>query len=94
MCYKDTRELNFVSNQLGYANKMNIYELKKMIKIYCKRFLENFRNFDKEFYPTINDFLSTWSNMELFIQSSYSQLQMNQDEKEEKKEIKKEENIK
>ena len=94
MCYKDTRELNFISNQLGYANKMNIYELKKMINIYCKRFIENFRNFDKEFYPTINDFLSTWSNMELFIQSSYAQLQMNQDEKEEKKEIKKEENIK
>ena len=94
MCFKDSKELNFIYNQLGYANKMNIYELKKMIKIYCKRFLENFRNFDKEFYPTINDFLSTWSNMELFIQSSYSQLQMNQDEKEEKKEIKKEENIK
>ena len=81
MCYKDTRELNFVSNQLGYANKMNIYELKKMIKIYCKRFIENFFKFDQEFYPTINDFFNTWSNMEVFIQSSYAQMKMSEAEK-------------
>ena len=81
MCYKDTRELNFVSNQLGYANKMNIYELKKMIKIYCKRFIENFFKFDQDFYPTINDFLNTWSNMEVFIQSSHAQMQVSEAEK-------------
>ena len=81
MCYKDTRELNFVSNQLGYANKMNIYELKKMIKIYCKRFIENFFKFDQDFYPTINDFLNTWSNMEVFIQSSYAQMKVSEAEK-------------
>ena len=81
MCFKDTRELNFVSNQLGYANKMNIYELKKMIKIYCKRFIENFFKFDQEFYPTINDFFNTWSNMEVFIQSSYAQMKMSEAEK-------------
>ena len=81
MCYKDTRELNFVSNQLGYANKMNIYELKKMIKIYCKRFIENFFKFDQDFYPTINDFFNTWSNMEVFIQSSYAQMKMSEAEK-------------
>ena len=81
MCYKDTRELNFVSNQLGYANKMNIYELKKMIKIYCKRFIENFFKFDQDFYPTINDFFNTWSNMEVFIQSSYAQIKVREAEK-------------
>ena len=81
MCFKDTRELNFISNQLGYANKMNIYELKKMINIYCKRFIENFLNFDKEFYPSINDFLNTWTNMEVFIQSSYAHLQLSEAEK-------------
>jgi hypothetical protein len=81
MCFKDTRELNFISNQLGYANKMNIYELKKMINIYCKRFIENFLNFDKEFYPSINDFLNTWTNMEVFVQSSYAHLQLSEAEK-------------
>ncbi len=81
MCYKDTRELNFVSNQLGYANKMNIYELKKMIKIYCKRFIENFFKFDQDFYPTINDFFNIWSNMEVFIQSSYAQIKVREAEK-------------
>ena len=81
MCYKDSKDLTLFSNQLGYANKMNIYELKKMIKIYCKRFIENFKNFDDNFYPSINDFLSTWSNMELFIRSAKAQQHTNEAEK-------------
>jgi hypothetical protein len=39
MCYKDTNKLNLIYN-LGYSNKMNIYELKNMIEIYCKRIID------------------------------------------------------
>ncbi len=39
MCYKDTNQLNLIYN-LGYANKINIYELKNMIEIYCKRIID------------------------------------------------------
>ena len=76
LCYQETKELQSLSYQLGYANKMNIYELKKLIKDYDKRFILNLKKFDEEFYPTINDLLGTWTNLEIFVRSAYSQQQM------------------
>ena len=70
MCKTDTGNLNKIYNQLGYANKMNMRELKKMIKEYCVRYVENVKKFDEEFYPSINDLVGTWSNMETFIMSA------------------------
>ena len=55
MCRNDTLNVEKIYNQLGYANKMNMMELKKMIKDYCVRYVENIKQFDSEFYPTIND---------------------------------------
>ena len=70
MCKSDTSNLNKVYNQLGYANKMNMRELKKMIKEYCVRYVDNVKKFDEEFYPSINDLVGTWSNMETFVMSA------------------------
>ena len=70
MCKTDTGNLNKIYNQLGYANKMNMRELKKMIKEYCVRYVENVKKFDAEFYPSINDLVGTWSNMETFVMSA------------------------
>ena len=70
MCRNDNLNLQKMSNQLGYANKMNMMELKKMITEYCIRYVENIKNFDLEFYPTINDLVATWSNMETFVMSA------------------------
>jgi len=70
MCRNENLSLEKLANQLGYANKMNMIELKKMIKEYCTRYVENIRNFDLEFYPTINDLVGTWSNMETFVMSA------------------------
>ncbi len=70
MCAADTKGLEKIYNQLGYANKMNMQELKKMIKEYCVRFIDNVDQFDKEFYPTVNDIIGTWSNMETFVQTA------------------------
>ena len=69
MCYKETQNLNLLYNQLGYSNKMSIHELKKMIKVYCNRFIDNLKEFDDLFYPSLNDGIVTWSNLETFIQS-------------------------
>ena len=49
---------------------MNMNELKKMIREYCVRYVDNVKNFDSEFYPTINDLVGTWSNMETFVMSA------------------------
>ena len=70
MCKTDTNNLMKIYNQLGYANKMNMRELKKMIKEYCVRYVDNVKKFDEEFYPSINDLVGTWSNMETFVMSS------------------------
>ena len=70
MCKTDTLNLQKIYNQLGYANKMNMRELKKIIKEYCVRYVDNVKAFDAEFYPSINDLVSTWSNMETFIMSA------------------------
>ena len=55
MCYKDNLALQLLHNQLGYMNKMNILELKKMIKKNVVKFIKNLETFDEKFYPTIND---------------------------------------
>jgi len=70
MCQNDTGNLQKIYNQLGYANKMNMRELKKLIKDYCVRYVENVKKFDEEFYPSINDLIGTWSNMQTFVMSA------------------------
>ena len=59
-----------IYNQLGYANKMNILELKKLINEYCIRYVNNIKSFNSEFYPSINDLVTSWSNMETFVMTS------------------------
>ena len=55
MCYKHGQNLKLLYNQLGYYNKMNIQELKKMIRKYVQKYVKNLEGFDEQFYPTIND---------------------------------------
>ena len=67
MCANDAANLQKIHNQLGYANKMNMRELKKMIKEYCVRYVDNIKKFNEEFYPSINDLIGSWSNMQNFV---------------------------
>ena len=59
-----------IYNQLGYAEETLKKELKKMIKEYCLRYVDNIRNFDTKYYPTINDEVGLWSNLETYVTSS------------------------
>ena len=70
ICKSDTNALMEIYHQLGYANKMNILELKNLINDYCARYVNNIKNFDAKFYPTINDLVTTWSNLETFVMSA------------------------
>jgi len=70
ICRSDTNALMKIYHQLGYANKMNILELKNLINDYCARYVNNIKNFDAKFYPTINDLVTTWSNLETFVMSA------------------------
>ena len=70
MCQNDNLGLEKLYNQLGYANKMNMLELKKIIKEYCVRYVENIKTFDTEFYPSINDLIGIWSNLQNFAMTN------------------------
>ena len=70
ICRSDTNALMKIYHQLGYANKMNILELKNLINDCCARYVNNIKNFDAKFYPTINDLVTTWSNLETFVMSA------------------------
>ena len=70
MCLLDNLNLKIMENQLGYANKMSSLELDRMLNEHCSRIVENIKKFDADFYPTINDMLGTWTNMEKFVMST------------------------
>ena len=61
----DKSELNY--NHVGYAEKTLFRELKKMINEYCVRLVDNIKNFDTKYYPTINDEVGLWSNLETYL---------------------------
>ncbi len=73
MCQLDNANLDKLYNQLGYANKMNMVELKRIIHDYCKRYVENIKVFSTEFYPSINDLIGIWSNLQTFVMTQQAQ---------------------
>ena len=76
MCSKESYLLDSYQKQLGYASKSNIDELRKMIKMHCKKYIENDSNFLKEFYPTLTDGLNVYSTFQMFIATSQMNMQI------------------
>ena len=74
ICEDDNDNLKNMYYQLGYANKMNLEELKDIIKGYCSSYIENIKKFSEEFYETINYVIHSWSLLEIFISSSKKKL--------------------
>lgn len=67
MCTKDTQSLENLHKQFGYANKMNVEQLNKLIENTGKRFLLNMKAFTEEFYPTLNEGIQIWSSLNSYI---------------------------
>jgi hypothetical protein len=55
MCYKETMSLNNLHKRLGFVNKMNLDELRRLININCGRYTKNFKEFVESFYPSLTD---------------------------------------
>ena len=55
--------LEIIYNQLGYFVKTLFMELKKIIKEYSKRYVQNIKQFDEKYYPLINEELETLSSL-------------------------------
>lgn len=63
MCYKETNNLNNLHKKLGYVNKMNMDELRRLISNHCVRYRHNMKEFVENFYPTLTDGINVWSNL-------------------------------
>lgn len=63
MCYKETNSLNNLHKKLGYVNKMNMDELRRLISNHCVRYRDNMKEFVENFYPTLTDGINVWSNL-------------------------------
>ena len=63
MCTKETQALENIHKMLGYANYMNIEQLKLIIKENEKKFVEITKEFANKFYPSLNDGITLWSTL-------------------------------
>ena len=63
MCTKETQSLENIHKMLGYANHMNIEQLKLIIKENEKKFVEITKEFANKFYPSLNDGITLWSTL-------------------------------
>jgi hypothetical protein len=68
MCTVETKSLENLRKQLGYANRTNIEELKKMLEKYSHSFLVNIKEFADQLYPTLNDGLNIWTTIGSFAE--------------------------
>lgn len=67
MCTAETQMVDSLRQQLGYANRSNIDELKKLISKYCVSYIHNLNTFSEQLYPSLNDGLAIWTNITAFM---------------------------
>lgn len=67
MWTKESKNLESLKKQVGYANKMNIEELKNMVRDNLKKYICNLQSFSEEFYPTLTEGLTIYSFWQMFV---------------------------
>lgn len=67
MLYKETKEFNIIKNNFEYINYMNKNELEFFLNNFLEGFKYFMQDFVKEFYPTLNDFIISWSGLSEFV---------------------------
>ena len=67
MLYKETKEFEIIKNNFEYINHMNRTELEFFLNNYFNGFKYCIQNFVKDFYPTLNDFINSWSSLSVFV---------------------------
>ena len=67
-----TESSNHVKNlgqTLGYYNRQNMQELKKLIKKNCEKYMTDIKTFTDNFYPTLTDALTSYTKIQMFVNS-------------------------
>ena len=66
MCTRETLALENIHKILGYANFMNLDQLKKIMEYNSKKFVEVTKEFANKFYPSLNDGITLWSTLNTY----------------------------
>ena len=66
MCTRETQALENIHKMLGYANYMNVEELKRIINNNSKKFVDITKEFANKFYPSLNDGITLWSTLNTY----------------------------
>ena len=69
MCTQDTNHLISLGNTLGFYNRRNMQELKKLMKNNCNKYMEDLKVFTDNFYPTLTDALTVYTSIQMFVNS-------------------------
>ena len=67
MCTIETQRVNNLKYKFNFLNYSNREQLGLIINIDKERFINNIKTFTKEFYITLNDSLSIWSELGSFV---------------------------
>ena len=69
MCTQDTNHMINLGNTLGFYNRRNMQELKKLMKNNCNKYMEDLKVFTDNFYPTLTDALTVYTSIQMFVNS-------------------------
>ena len=67
MLYKETKEFEVIKNNFEYINYMNKNELDYFLDNFIYGFKYFMQNFVRDFYPTLNEFINSWSGLSVFV---------------------------
>ena len=69
MCTQETNHVGNLGNTLGFYNRQNMQELKKLMKNNCNKYMQDLKIFTDNFYPTLTDSLTVYTSMQMFVNS-------------------------
>ena len=69
MCTQESNHLTNMGNTLGFYNRQNMEELKKLMKKNCNKYMQDLKIFTDNFYPTLTDALTVYSSIQMFVNS-------------------------
>ena len=69
MCTQESNHVANLGNTLGFYNRQNMQELKKLMKNNCNKYMQDLKAFTDNFYPTLTDALTVYTSIQMFVNS-------------------------
>ena len=69
MCTQESNHVANLGNTLGFYNRQNMQELKKLMKNNCNKYMHDLKIFTDNFYPTLTDSLTVYTSIQMFVNS-------------------------